>query len=159
MLRLSRSSRCPLIRHAWKRGLEELPVNRVEDEGQHDGTPLINPTIIGRLLFQDVFVGPPKWFRVPGKGAPQRTYRHQAGGMRHKEIDAYADSVSEEAVARGHPALDAVLERYNATDAENPTGPITDTIGLLGVSPTHDPSAASAGPKATKESPHPRVSG
>src|SRR6266436_4561321 len=85
MLRLSRSSRCPLIRHAWKRGLEELPVNRVEDEGQHDGTPLINPTIIGRLLFQDVFIGPPKWFRVPGKGAPQRTYRHQAGGHEAQE--------------------------------------------------------------------------
>jgi len=27
-------------------------------------TPLINPTSIGRLLFQDVFVGTPKWFRV-----------------------------------------------------------------------------------------------
>ncbi len=63
MLRLSRSSLRPLIRHACKRGLEELPVNRVEDEGQHDGTPLINRTSIGRLLFQDVFVGTPKWFR------------------------------------------------------------------------------------------------
>jgi len=27
-------------------------------------TPLINPTSIGRLLFQDVFVGTPKWFRA-----------------------------------------------------------------------------------------------
>src|SRR6266404_533549 len=63
MLTLSPSSPCPLIRHAWKRGLEELPVNRVEDEGQHGRTPLIDLGRIGGLLFQDVFVGTPKTVR------------------------------------------------------------------------------------------------
>ncbi len=63
---LCRSSPCSLIRHAWKRGLEELPVNRVEDEGQHGRTPLIDPGRIGGPLFQDVFVGTPKWFRGGG---------------------------------------------------------------------------------------------
>ena len=102
---------------------------------------------------------PQNGFVCQGRGRRSAHIDIKPGAMRHKEIDAYADSVSEEVVARAHTALDAVLERYNATDAENPTGPITDKIGLLGVSPPHDPSAASAGPKATKESPHPRVSG
>ncbi len=83
MLRLSRSSLCSLIRHAWKRGLEELPVNRVEDEGQHDGTPLINPASIGRLLFQDVFVGTPKWFRAASK---LHAFGHLAGDARLRRV-------------------------------------------------------------------------
>jgi hypothetical protein len=66
MLPLSRSSPCPLIRYAWKRGLEELPVNHVEDEGQHGRTPLIDRGSMGGLLFQDVFVSTPKWFRGGG---------------------------------------------------------------------------------------------
>jgi len=32
----------PLARHAWKGGLEELAVNRVEEEGEHDRTPLFD---------------------------------------------------------------------------------------------------------------------
>src|SRR5260370_37870136 len=61
MLPLSRSSPCPLIRHAWKRGLEELTVNRVEDEGQHGRTPLFDPGSIGGLLVQYGFVRSPRW--------------------------------------------------------------------------------------------------
>ncbi len=83
MLRLSRSSLCPFTRHAWKRGLEELPVNRVEDEGQHDGTPLINRTSIGRLLFQDVFVGTPKWFRAASE---LHAFGHLAGDARLRRV-------------------------------------------------------------------------
>ena len=71
MLQLSRSSRCPLTRHAWKRGLEELPVNSVEEE-QHDRTPLIDswqrrlPFVSGRFRRYRKMVS------LPG-GLPQRT--------------------------------------------------------------------------------------
>ena len=71
MLQLSRSSRCPLTRHAWKRGLEELPVNRVEEE-QHGRIPVIDswqhrlPFVSGRFRRYRKMVS---W---PG-GLPQRT--------------------------------------------------------------------------------------
>ena len=48
---------------AGKRRPEELAVNRVEDGGQHDRTPLFDLGHCSRPLFQASFVGWGKWFR------------------------------------------------------------------------------------------------
>jgi hypothetical protein len=51
-----------LVCHAWQGGLHEVAVNCVEDEGQHDRTPLVGIWEAKCPLFQDVFVGLGKWF-------------------------------------------------------------------------------------------------
>jgi hypothetical protein len=56
------SSPCPPAYRAWKRCLEEFPVNCVEDEGQHGPRCLTNGDA-RPPLFQGSFVGHRKWFR------------------------------------------------------------------------------------------------
>jgi hypothetical protein len=48
---LPQSSPCPVACRARDSGLEELPVNRVQDEGQHDRTPLLDCVMVSRLCF------------------------------------------------------------------------------------------------------------
>src|SRR6266478_3723409 len=60
--RLLRSSPHPLVCHSWQGGLHEVAANCVEDEGQHDRTPLVGIWEAKCPLFQDGFVGLGKWF-------------------------------------------------------------------------------------------------
>jgi hypothetical protein len=75
---------CPLACHAWKRCLEEFPVNRVEDEGQHDRTPLFEPRRrVGRLCFRAASSAAKNGFVDPGyirtgKGEGMRCCSHVA---------------------------------------------------------------------------------
>lgn len=48
---LPQSSPCPVACRARDSGLEKLPVNRVQDEGQNDRTPLLDCVMVSRLRF------------------------------------------------------------------------------------------------------------
>jgi hypothetical protein len=65
-----RSSPNPLARHAWDDGLEELAVNRVEDERHHGRTPLLIGKDDRTGRFQDDFAEWWKRFRQARAGAP-----------------------------------------------------------------------------------------
>ena len=52
-----------MAHHAWNGGIEELAVNRVEQEIQHDLTLSLIDRYAKSPLFQDRFVRAGKWFR------------------------------------------------------------------------------------------------